>query len=49
MGAFTCKGTFRADSMDDLLRQVADHLRERHAVKTPTATIMNYIAKMAQK
>jgi hypothetical protein len=35
--------------MDDLLRQVADHLRVKHAVKTPTATVMNYIAKVAQK
>jgi hypothetical protein len=35
--------------MDDLLRQVADHLRVRHAVKTPTATIMNYVAKVSQK
>lgn len=35
--------------MDDLLRRVADHLREKHAVKTPTATIMNFVAKVATK
>jgi hypothetical protein len=35
--------------MDDLLRQVAEHLRVRHAVKTPTATIMNFVAKVATK
>jgi hypothetical protein len=34
--------------MDELLRKVSDCLRENHAVKTPTATIMNYVAKLAR-
>lgn len=35
--------------MDDLLRQVAEHLRARHDVKQPTATFLNYYAKVAAK
>ena len=49
IGAFTCKAVFRADSMDELLKVVADHARTKHEVRTPTATIMNYVAKMATK
>lgn len=49
VGAFPCKGHFKADSMDDLLRKVAEHLQDRHEVKAPTKTIMNYVAKMATK
>ena len=49
VGAFPCKTVIRGDSVDEVLRRVADHLREVHAVKTPTATIMNYVAKMATK
>jgi hypothetical protein len=35
--------------MEDLLRQVADHLRVRHDVKQPTQTFLNYYAKVAAK
>ena len=45
---FTCKGAFKADTMDELLQLVAQHLRERHAIQKPTATIMNYVAKKAR-
>jgi predicted small metal-binding protein len=49
VGAFPCKAKLQADNMDDLMRLVADHLQRVHAVKTPTATILNYVAKMAAK
>lgn len=49
VGADSCNGRFTAGTEDELLRKVADHLREKHAVKTPSQTIMNYIAKMASK
>ncbi|MGH2689874.1 MAG: DUF1059 domain-containing protein [Actinomycetota bacterium] len=49
VGAFPCKAELKADTMDELMRKVADHLQTVHAVKTPTATILNYVAKMATK
>jgi predicted small metal-binding protein len=49
VGAFPCKAHLQADTMDELMRKVAEHLRTVHAVKTPTATILNYVAKMATK
>ena len=49
VGAFTCNGHFKAETKDELMRQVARHLREEHNVKTPTQTLMNYVAKMATK
>jgi predicted small metal-binding protein len=49
VGAFPCKAKLQADNMDELVRKVADHLQRVHAVKTPTATILNYVAKMATR
>jgi predicted small metal-binding protein len=49
VGAISCNGHFRADTMEELLRQVAKHLKEKHAVATPTQTVMNYVVKMAGK
>ena len=46
-GAFTCRAHFSAETMEDLLRQVAEHLRVRHDVKQPTQTFLNYCAKVA--
>ncbi|MGH7425642.1 MAG: DUF1059 domain-containing protein, partial [Candidatus Methylomirabilales bacterium] len=40
VGADSCNGRFTAGTEDELLRKVADHLREKHAVKTPSQTIM---------
>jgi predicted small metal-binding protein len=48
-GAFTCRAHFKAETMDDLLRRVAEHLRVRHDVKQPTQAFLNYYAKVAAK
>ncbi|MGH2768035.1 MAG: DUF1059 domain-containing protein [Actinomycetota bacterium] len=43
-----CSGHFRAGSKEELMRIVADHLVKKHAVKTPTQTIMNFVATLAK-
>jgi predicted small metal-binding protein len=45
IGADTCKKHFVAQTWEELMGQVADHLRIVHRVKTPTQTLMTYIAK----
>ena len=47
-GASTCG--FRTTWTDeaDLRRQIANHLVTVHEVKTPTATIVNYLVKVAK-
>ncbi len=35
----------KAGSKEEVLRQVAVHLRDVHRVMTPTQTVMNYIAQ----
>jgi predicted small metal-binding protein len=44
----SCSGHFKAATRDDLLRQVADHFRQKHQVKNPTQTIMNLVDKLAK-
>lgn len=44
----TCKAKFSASSMDDLLRQVSDHLQTKHKVKKPTQTLLNFVVKVAK-
>ncbi|HEX2258754.1 MAG TPA: DUF1059 domain-containing protein [Actinomycetota bacterium] len=43
----SCSGHFKAATRDELMRQVADHFREKHQVK-PTQTIMNLVDKLAK-
>jgi len=45
IGADTCRRHFVADSWDELMSQVAEHLSSVHMVRTPTQTLMTYIAK----
>lgn len=49
VGADTCG--FKTTAMDktDLARQLADHLVNVHAVKTPTQTIVRYLIKTAEQ
>lgn len=35
VGSDTCQTRFKAESKDELMRQVADHLYKVHNVKTP--------------
>ncbi len=47
-GAF-CSGHFVASTQEELLKQVADHLKKDHGVKDSTSTVMNYVAKLTKK
>jgi predicted small metal-binding protein len=38
-----CGSRFTSSDKDALMRQVADHLKEAHAVQTPTQTLMGYL------
>ena len=43
-----CNGHFKAATKEDLMRDVADHFKKKHAVGDPTETIMNLVAKLAK-
>lgn len=42
-----CKGHFTAETSEDLVKQVSEHLQIVHRVRTPTQTIMKYFTRMA--
>ncbi|MGH3980687.1 MAG: DUF1059 domain-containing protein [Pseudonocardiaceae bacterium] len=39
-----CDGHLTASNQDDLMRQVAQHVRDVHKVEKPTQTILSYLA-----
>jgi predicted small metal-binding protein len=43
-----CNGYFKAETKEDLMREVAAHFKEKHGVGDPTQTIMNLVAKLAK-
>ncbi len=43
-----CPAVLSASSSEDLDRHVADHFRRLHHVKTPTETLMSYLASLAK-
>lgn len=43
-----CPDLLHAFTREELHRQVTDHLRRRHRVKTPTRTITNYLEGLAR-
>jgi predicted small metal-binding protein len=43
-----CPAVFRASSSEDMERHVAEHFRRLHHVKTPTETLMSYLATLAK-
>ena len=43
-----CPAILTASSSDDLERHVGDHFRRLHHVKTPTETLMSYLATLAK-
>ncbi|MBW3591721.1 MAG: DUF1059 domain-containing protein [Actinobacteria bacterium] len=47
VGADTCNARFTAETQEELVRQLARHLREAHNVPTPTQTFMTYYLKQA--
>lgn len=44
MGA-SCKGHFSAESTEDLVKVVSEHLKTVHKIKMPSRTILSYVAK----
>lgn len=44
-----CRGKLRADSEEELERQVADHLRRKHDVHTVSRTLRNYLRSVTRK
>lgn len=45
IGADTCSKRFVAETHEELMEQVSEHLKAVHRVKTPTQTLMTYISK----
>jgi predicted small metal-binding protein len=43
-----CNGHFKSETREDLMREVADHFKEKHGVGDPSQTIMNLVAKLAK-
>lgn len=43
-----CNGHFSAQTTEDLVKQVSEHLRTVHNIKTPSQTIMKYVTKMSR-
>jgi len=43
-----CPALLQASSQDELMRQVADHLKRDHRVKTPNRTILNYMGGLVR-
>jgi predicted small metal-binding protein len=41
-----CGSQFTSSDKGVLMRRVADHLKEAHAVPTATQTLLNYLEKM---
>jgi predicted small metal-binding protein len=44
-----CGSQFTSSDKDVLMRQVADHLKEAHAVPTATQTLLSYLETMCVK
>ena len=43
-----CNGHFKAETKEDLMRDVAAHFKQKHGVGDPSQTIMNLVAKLAK-
>lgn len=44
-----CPAVLSALSQDELVRQLAYHLRRDHGVREPNKTILNYMAALARE
>lgn len=45
----TCRGHFVADSEEELLRKVGDHLKEKHKIQNVSKTLQNYALQVAKQ
>ncbi len=48
-GAEPCHGSFRADTEQELVEKVADHMRRKHNIKQFSTTLRNFILKKAEQ
>lgn len=48
-GCPSCSGRIRADSQEQLEARLAAHLSEKHGIKRPTETIMDYLMETARE
>jgi len=44
-----CSSKFSAGSRDELMRQVAEHVRTVHGIPQPTQSILSYLEKTSVK
>ena len=44
-----CPAVLSAHTRDELMRQLADHLRRDHSVRAPNKTILSYMASLARE
>ena len=44
-----CPALLSAHTQDELMRQLADHLKRDHRVRVPNSTILNYMASLARE
>ncbi len=46
-GSPVCKGRFTSHDKDELMREVAEHVRTEHKIDVPTASILGYLEATA--
>lgn len=44
-----CPAVLSAHTHDELMRQLADHLKRDHRVRVPNATILGYMASLVRE
>ncbi len=48
-GAAPCHGSVRAETEQELVEKVADHMREKHNIRQVTKTLQNFILRTAKQ
>jgi predicted small metal-binding protein len=46
-GAASCRGHVKADNEEEFKSKLLAHLREKHGVTTPNATLVDYLMSVA--
>ncbi len=48
-GAEPCHGTVRAETEQELVEKVSDHMRKKHNIQQVSKTLQNFIRKTAKQ
>ncbi|MDQ6873673.1 MAG: DUF1059 domain-containing protein [Actinomycetota bacterium] len=48
-GAAACKGKIKATDEEDLRKQLLQHVKKKHGLDNPTATIVDHLVAVAKK